>query len=150
MCTTSPASWSLWLRETAFVSIGAVRIFFRVLLALEVLATLTGGVLAMAAPIEFVPNISSAVPGAAAPELTRLLGVTWIVIALILASVPFLRDVRAMRSILVAIIVGDVLHVGASMAADDVHPATFVLSGVFFAYRCAAVWRPRWLIRTEG
>ena len=132
------------------VSIGAVRSFLRVLLALEVLATLYGGVSAMATPVEFLPNISSAVPGAAAPELTRLLGVAWIVIALILASVPFLREVRAMRSILVAIMVGDVLHVTALMASDDVHPGHFVLSAVFFAYRGAAVWRPRWLIRTEG
>ena len=127
-----------------------MRVFFRVLLALEVAATLIGGVLAMATPIEFLPNISSAAPGAAAPELTRLLGVAWIVIALILASVPFLRDVRAMRGILIAIMVGDVLHVGALMAADDVHPGNFILSAVFFAYRAAAVWRPRWLIRTDA
>ena len=119
-------------------------------MALEVSATLVGGVLAMATPTEFVSNISSAALGAAAPELTRLIGVAWIVIALILASVPFLREVRAMRSILVAIMVGDALHVAALMASNDVHPGHFVLSAVFFAYRGAAVWRPRWLIRTEG
>ena len=127
-----------------------MRVFFRVLLALEVLATVIGGVLAMATPIEFLPNVSSAAPGAAAPELTRLLGVAWIVIALILASVPFLRDVRAMRSILIAIMIGDVLHVGVMMASADVHPGHYVLSGVFFAYRALAVWRPKWLIRTDA
>ena len=127
-----------------------MRVFFRVLLALEVAATLIGGAFAMATPIEFLPNISSATPGAAAPELTRLLGVAWIVVGLILASVPFLRNVRAMRSILIAIMVGDVLHVAALMASDDVNPGHFVLSAVFFAYRGTAVWRPEWLIKTES
>lgn len=126
-----------------------MRYLLRVLLAVEVLATLYGGVGAIAAPVEFLPNISSAAPGAAAPELTRLLGVAWIVIALILAGVPFLREVRAMRSILIAIMVGDILHTGVLMAAEDVHPGHYVLSGVFFAYRAVAVWRPKWLIRTE-
>lgn len=126
-----------------------MRIFLRVLLTLEVLATMIGGVLAMLTPTEFLPNITSAVPGAAAPELTRLLGVVWIVVALILASVPFLRDVRAMRSILIAIMIGDVLHVAVLMASSDVNPGHFVLSGAFFAYRGVAVWRPGWLIRTE-
>jgi hypothetical protein len=126
-----------------------MRIFLRVLLALEVLATMIGGVLAMLTPTEFLPNITSAVPGAAAPELARLLGVVWIVVALILASVPFLRDVRAMRGILIAIMIGDVLHVAVLMASADVNPGHFVLSGVFFAYRGVAVWRPGWLIRTE-
>jgi len=131
-------------------SLGAVRTLFRVLLAAEVLATLFGGVSAMAMPLEFLPNLTSAAPGAAAPELARLLGGAWIVIALILASVPFLRDVRAMRSILIAIMVGDLLHVAALMPSEDVHPGHFVLSSVFFAYRGAAVWRPGWLIRTEA
>jgi hypothetical protein len=127
-----------------------MRIFFRVLLVLEVSATMIGGVLAMVTPTEFLPNITSAAPGAAAPELSRLLGVAWIVIALILASVPFLRNVRAMRSILIAIMAGDVLHVAALMASDDDNPGHFVLSAVFFAYRGAAVWRPEWLIKTES
>lgn len=104
----------------------------------------------MAMPLEFLPNLSSAVPGAAAPEVTRLLGVAWIVIALILASVPFLREVRAIRSILAAIMVGDVLHVAALLASDDVNPGHYILSAIFFTYRGAAVWQPRWLIRPEA
>lgn len=90
-----------------------MRVFFRVLLSIEVLATLGGGLAAMAAPVEFLPNITSALPGAAAPELTRLLGGMWIVIALVLAGVPFIREVRTMRAILIAILVGDLLHVAA-------------------------------------
>jgi len=35
------------------------------------------------------------------------------------------------------------------MASADVNPGHFVLSGVFFAYRGVAVWRPGWVIRTE-
>ena len=131
-------------------SLGAVRTLFRALLAVEVLATLFGGMSAMAMPLAFLPNLTRAPPGAAAPELMRLLGGAWIVIALILASVPFLRDVRAMRSILIAIMVGDVLHAAALIPAEGVHPGHFVLPSVFFAYRGAAVWRPAWLIRTEG
>jgi hypothetical protein len=48
------------------VSIREVRVFFRVLLALEVSATLIGGVSAMVRPSEFLPNIASGAPGAAA------------------------------------------------------------------------------------
>jgi len=127
-----------------------MRILFRVLLAVEVSATMIGGALAMITPIAFLPNMTSAALGAAAPELSRLLGAAWIVIGLILASVPFLRDVRAMRSILVAIMVGDVLHLAALIASDAVTPAHLALPVVFFTYRAAAVWRPQWLIRTES
>jgi len=41
------------------------------------------------------------------------------------------------------------LHVNVLMASADVNPGHFVLSGVFFAYRGVAVWRPAWVIRTE-
>jgi len=124
-----------------------MRVFLRILLALEVSSTMIAGALAMITPINFLPTITSSVPGDAAPELTRLLGAVWVVVALILASVPFLRDVRAMRSILIPIMIGDVLHMAAlipSGAADATH---IVPSVVFFTYRGAAVWRPSWLIK---
>jgi hypothetical protein len=40
-----------------------------------------------------------------------------------------------MRSILIAIMVGDVLHIAALIPSGDVHPRHFVLSSVFLAYR---------------
>ena len=132
-----------------FVTIGAMRIFFLVLLVVEVSTTMMGGVWAMVAPMDFVPNMTGLVAGAAAPELSRLLGAMWIVVALILACVPFLRDARAMRCVLVPLLAGDVLHIAALIASGALSPSQVVLPVVFFAYRGAAVWRPRWLIRTE-
>jgi hypothetical protein len=35
---------------------------------------------------------------------------------------------------LIAIMVGDVLHIAALIPSGDVHPGHFVLSSVFFAY----------------
>lgn len=58
-----------------------MRIFFLVLLVVEVSTTMMGGVWAMVAPMDFVPNMTGLVPGAAAPELSRLLGAMWIVVA---------------------------------------------------------------------
>jgi hypothetical protein len=43
-----------------------------VLLVVEVSTTMMGGVWAMVAPMDFVPNMTGLVPGAAAPELSRL------------------------------------------------------------------------------
>ena len=130
---------------TCPVTIAAMRIFFLVLLVVEVSTTMMGGVWAMVAPMDFVPNMTGLVPGAAAPELSRLLGAMWIVVALILACVPFLRDVRAMRCVLVPLLAGDVLHVAALIASDALSPSQVILPVVFFAYRGAAVWQPRWL-----
>ena len=47
-----------------FVTIGAMRIFFLVLLVVEVSTTMMGGVWAMVAPMDFVPNMTGLVPGA--------------------------------------------------------------------------------------
>jgi len=42
-----------------------------------------------------------------------------------------------------------VLHIAALIASDALSPSQVVLPVVFFVYRGAAVWRPRWLIRAE-
>jgi hypothetical protein len=126
-----------------------MRIFFRILLALEVTSTVIAGTLAMIRPIDFLPTITSAAAGAAAPDLARMLGAAWIVVGLILAGVPFLEDVRTMRSVLIAIMIGDVLHIAALIPSGGVDATHIVPSVLFFSYRGAAVWRPQWLIRTE-
>lgn len=134
-----------------------IRRVLRGFVVIEVLSTLGGAVATLVAPDAAMGPLVTGdlVPQAAA--LAPHAGASWLVIALLLLGTLRLHagDGRVLRLILVPILVGDILHLGAMHWLVQAHGAwtmealavAAIVLGVA-AYRSVIIARPRWFLPT--
>lgn len=133
----------------------AIRLLFRACVVVEALSTIIGAVSAFLAP-ELA--IGSLISGQIVPQARAVMpqaGAAWLVLALMMLGTLRLRpgDERALRIILLPLLIGDVVHLAAaallireygSWTGGAIGLAVFTL--VLFTYRTLAALRPELLL----
>lgn len=80
------------------------------LLFIEGVSTAALGALAVFAPELVFAKITDAPLDAGGLAVARQLGAVWLTVGVVVCTLPYVQDRRALRLLLVPIIIGDVLH----------------------------------------
>jgi hypothetical protein len=82
----------------------------RVVLYVEALSTGGLGLVAVLAPALVLSKITDLPADPSALAVARQLGAAWVVIGVVECLLPFVRDARTLRMIVMPIFLGDILH----------------------------------------
>ena len=114
----------------------------RAVLYFEGLITIGTGAVAMARPSALLGSLTADALDAAALDILPQLGVAWIVIGMLVLSLPRISDARTLRLVMAPILCGDALHVIALFPWQAHDITALALGFVFFVNRALIAWRP--------
>jgi hypothetical protein len=134
------------------------RNFLRALVLMEVASTLIGAVLCVAAPERVIGPLVAGPLDAQAADVLPHAGASWVVLAMLLLGSLRLRAGQegVLRMLLIPLLVGDVLHLGAIAILVGGHgdwtagAVGLALTPVVVAtYRLVLLFRPGWFLPTS-
>ena len=118
------------------------RLIRLLLLYFEGVTTIIAGLVAATAPAAMMSTLTPLEAGPAAADVAQMLGAGWIVIGLVVCLLPQLREPRHLRLMILPVLVGDLLHLGAVWPWTSEAALTHVVpSVVYFLNRGSiALW----------